>query len=420
MIDLSDKVCLVYDYFDKIEIAIRLAKDFKKVFYTGPYVMNGSPSHEAIDMARNVPNIERVREWSSVINEVDICVATDAHEPYLQQHWKSLGKRVFGSFFASELENNRRLGKETLKNLGLPVGPYSNANGVDELSELLKNGPHGWVKGGMRGDGETWEHKKWKFSKGEIERIRGALKIFQNQPKYTFEHHIDGLAEIGIDIPTTNGRYTSHCMAGIEVKDCMYISRMVPYYSLPYQLRDITDRLAPIFNDMEYSGIFSNETMIGEDKRGYMLDYTCRFGQPPTSILTTMWKNFSEVIWEIASGVIPFIEHEFEYAVQFIIKSDLAETDPSPIEIPEEYKEFVKIKNLVIDEDGTYYYTPNGQKMKEMGAVVGLGNSIQEAYKKAVKIADSIEGFDISIKTDAFDKAQKSLDKLKKAGIIFI
>src|ERR1700685_2848245 len=133
MMDLSDKTCLVYDYYDKMEIAIRLAKDFGKVFYTGPYVMNGSPSHEAIDMARNIPNIERVGEWSEVIDQVDMVVATHAHEPNLQKHWKSLGLRVFGSFFACELENNRRFGKNTLKEVGLPVGPYSNADGVDEL-----------------------------------------------------------------------------------------------------------------------------------------------------------------------------------------------------------------------------------------------------------------------------------------------
>lgn len=418
--DLSDKTVLCYDYYDKMEIAIRLAKDFKKVFYTGPYVMNGSPSHEAIDMARNVPNIERVREWSEVVDQVDLIVATDAHEPYLQKHWKSLGISVFGSFFASELENNRRLGKQTLYNLGLPVGLYSNADGVDQLEEILKNAPHSWVKGGLRGDGETWEHKAWEFSKGEVERIRADLKIFQNQPKYTVEHHIDGLGEIGMDIPTANGKYTSYCMAGLEVKDCMYVSKMIPYFSLPQQLRDITDRLAPVFDDMEYSGIFSDEVIIGEDKRGYMLDYTCRFGQPPTSIITTLWTNFSEVIWEIANGRIPEIKFDYQYAVQFVIKSDLAENHPSPVKIPEEYKEFVKIKNLVIDEDGTSYYTPNGQKMKEIGAVVGLGNSMEEAFKKATKIADSIEGFDVYIKTDAMDKAKRSLAKLKSAGINFI
>jgi len=418
--DLSNECCLVYDYYDKMEIAIRLAESFERVFYTGPYVMNGNPSHEAMDMARNVPNIERVKEWASVIDQCSIVVTTDAHEPYLQKHWKNLGKRVFGSFFASELENDRRLGKRILKELGLPVGPYYEADGVDGLSEILKNAPHSWVKGGLRGDGETWEHKDWIFSKGEVERIKSGLKIFQNQPKYTVEHHIDGLSEIGIDIPTANGAYTYYCSAGLEVKDCMYITRMVPYHSLPRQVKDITDRLAPIFNDMEYNGIFSNETIIGKDKVGYMLDYTCRFGQPPTSILTSWWTNFPEIVWTIAGGKIPEIRFDYEYACQFIIKSDLAETDPSPIKIPEENKKFVKIKNLVIDDDGISYYTPNGQKMKEMGAVVGLGRTMDEAIKKAKEVAYSIEGFDISIKMDSVDKAKKSLERLSKAGISFI
>ena len=420
MIDLSDKKALVYDYYNMEEVAIALAKDFGEVYYTGPYVINGFEEHGPADIGRNVPNIKRVKDWASVIDEVDLCVTTDSHEPWLQQHWKNLGKKVFGSFFACELEKNRKEGKRLLKELGLPVGSYAEADGVDQLEQILMNTGHGWVKGGLRGDGETWEHKDWRLSKGEISRIRSHLKIYQNQPSYIVEQHIDGIAEIGKDIMTAGGRYPYHCMAGVEIKDCAYVCRIVPYRSLPSQLTDITDRLAPVFESMGYQGSFSDEVIIGKDKRGYMEDFTCRFGQPPTSIMTSIYTNFSEIIWMIASGLIPEIKFEHEWGVQLVIKSDIAEDHPSPIIVPDEYKPFVKIKNLVIDDDGTWNYTPMNTKMKEIGACIGMGHSLDDAMKKAVEVASSIIGFDTYIKTDSLDKAKKSLEKLSKAGIQFI
>ena len=146
----------------------------------------------------------------------------------------------------------------------------------------------------------------------------------------------------------------------------------------------------------------------------------CRNGQPPSSIMMELYSNYSEIVWEVANGIYPNIQYEYPWAVQLIIKSDMAENEPSPVIIPDEVKKFVKIKNLTIDEDGTSYYSPFGMKMREIGSVVGLGKTIDEAEKNAKTVSESIEGMDISVNIDSIDKAKKSLSKLSKAGINFI
>src|SRR5450631_4423471 len=128
---LSDKKILLMDYRNHVSVAMRLARDFETVFYWCPSVMTGFVEHTPLDVARNVQNIVKVKEWSSVVMEVDMVMFTDSQEPYLQNHFINvLGKPVFGSVFACELEHNRPYLKETMKSLGLPVNLYDVANGI--------------------------------------------------------------------------------------------------------------------------------------------------------------------------------------------------------------------------------------------------------------------------------------------------
>src|ERR1700743_406090 len=95
--DLSDKKVLVYDYFSYVEVAIRLSRDFGVVYYYCPYVIDSYPDHVPFDIGRNVPGVIKVKEWASVIDEVDMVYFTYSHEPYLQDFIKNkYGKPVFG------------------------------------------------------------------------------------------------------------------------------------------------------------------------------------------------------------------------------------------------------------------------------------------------------------------------------------
>lgn len=421
MKDLRGYKILVYDYRNSISVAQRLARDFGVVYYFCPYVTNGFPEHTPFDVGRNVPNIIKVKEWASVYDEIDMVYFTDSMEPHLQNLMRNQGKAVFGSVFAEVLEHDRVYLKETLKSLGLPVGGYSVANGLDELEQILMNMKHGYVKNSLRGNGETWEHKDWRLSKRQLKKMRYEMGLYENIGKYLVEHHLDALIEFGYDGFFDGKEYVPISLCGVERKDKCFLGKFIRYQMLPEAIRLVNDALAPIFSDMGYRGHYSNEIILTKDKRGFLLDNSNRFPSPPGDLMLEAYTNYSEIVWEIANGRMPVIEHEYEWGAQLIIKSDIAEDDPSPIIVPEEYKNNVKIKNLSIDDDGTWYFVPSvGLNMKEIGSIVFTSDTRDGAIKGAEEIAEAIQGFDTYVDTDSLHDAKKSLDKLSKSGVSFI
>lgn len=422
MMNLQNKAALVFDYGSYISLALRLSRQggFGKVYYYVPLVHNGFPTHRPFDIGRNVEGIIKVDEWASVIDEVDIVVFPDVYEPALQEYFSSIGKAVFGSKYAGKLEYDRVLLKDKIDGLGLPINDYWIAKGVDELESILKQETDVYVKSSHRGDSETWHSTNYLLSKGELNRLRTSLGAYANEEVFVVESKIKSLAEVGIDTFCINGDYPKDCLTGVEIKDTGYYGRVVKYDSLPLQLKRVSDQFSSTFNELNYCSFHSNEVIIGEDRKGYLIDLTNRAPQPPSDLMSEIFTNFPEIIWQIGNGITPELEYKYTHGVQFIIKSELGKTDASPIIVPEEYKNFVKIKNLTIDEDGIWYYTPQEIEMCEIGSVVGFGNSMREAIDMATMIADSLEGFDIKINTDCIEEVKEQIGRLRDIGIHYL
>ena len=421
MKDLSGYKILIMDYRNGISIAQKLAESFGTVFYSCPYVTNGFPEHTPFDVGNNVPNIVKVKEWAEVYDEADAVMFTDSMEPHLQNWMKNNGKPVFGSVFAEKLEHDRVYIKEVLKDLGLPVGPYTVSDGIDELEQSLMNANEGYVKSSLRGNGETWKHKSWPLSKRQLMKLRHEMGLYENRERYVFERVLEVLIEFGYDGFIVGGQYVPISMCGIEKKDACYLGKFILYEWLPEQIKMVNDKLAPIFEEMGYNGHYSNEIIVSKDKRGFLIDNTCRFPSPPGELMLEIYTNYAEIVWMIANGRMPVIEFKDEWGAQLIIKSAIAEEDPSPILVPDEYKKYVKIKNLSIDEDGTWYFVPSpGLHMQEIGSIVFTSNSCEGVIKGIKEIAESIKGFDTCVDMDSLDEAKKDLEKLKRSGIKYI
>lgn len=422
MTHLGDKKVLVIDYGNNIGFAMKLAEAYGTVFYwSGPYVTNSFPIHNTFDIGHNVPNIVNVKEWAEAYDEVDAVAFCDSMEPALQGWMRSHGMPVFGCGYADRLEHDRLFIKQTLKDLGLPVGAYYVANGLDELEQILMGARNVYVKSNLRGNGETWRHKNWQLTKRQFLQLRAEMGLYANRETYVVEDMIEAIAEIGMDGFVVDGQWAPICMAGVEKKDAAYLGKVIRYDFLPHQVKDVTDRLAPIFREMGYNGHHSNEVMISKDKRGFALDLTNRIPSPPGDLMQEIFTNYPEIVDYIANGRMPAIQYQHEWGAQVIIKSDIAAESESPLIVPEEYKKNVKIKNLSIDEDGTWYFVPSpGLGMKEIGSLVVVGDSPEEVIKQAKLIASKIEGFDIRMDPDALDDAKKDLDRIKKAGINFV
>lgn len=419
MIELSDKKILILDYGNNIGFAMRMTRSFGTVYYwSGPYVTNSFPTHNVEDIANNVPNLVKVKEWVEGYEQSDMVAFCDSMEPRLQHWMRNHGMPVFGCGFADRLEHDRLYLKETLKELGLPVGAYYPAHGLDQLEQILIGAKNVYVKSQTRGNGETWKHKDWRLTKRQFMKLRTEMGLYANRETYVVEEIIDSIGETGFDGFIVAGEFAPIGMCGVEVKDCCFLGRFVRYQLLPEPIKMVTDKLAPIFEQMEYNGQHSNEIIISKDKRGFLLDNSNRIPSPPGDLMMESITNYPEVVWKIAHGEMPTIQYEHEWGAQVIIKSEIAAEDDSPITVPDEFKQNVKIKNLSIDEDGTWYYVPaNGLGMKEIGSIVAGGDSPDKVIKMVEKIANSIEGFDISMNVASLHEAKKSIDKLIKAGI---
>jgi len=224
----------------------------------------------------------------------------------------------------------------------------------------------------------------------------------------------------GYDGYCIDGLFPEISVSGIEIKDAGYIGKMIRYDRLPKQITEVNDKFAPILNTYGYRSAFSTEIRIDDKKDGYFIDPTLRLPEPNTALTLEMYDNYSEIIWDVANGKIPNIKWSYEWGCEFIIKSDLAKTEPIAFQFPDQYKKYIKIKNLVIDDKGVYWYVPNNVEMAEVGAVVGLGRTMELAVKMATEVANSIKGFDIKIKTDCIEDASKQIKDLRKNGINFL
>lgn len=420
MINLKDKTVCVCDFGNYIGIARRLSKDFGKTYYWNPSDINGFREHNAFDIGRGVEGIEKIHDWEDIIDECDIFVFPDIYMMGAQDMLRRMGKLVFGSGRGQKMETDRGWMKQLQKEVGLPLNEFEEVEGLYDLEERLKVLEDRYIKSGLRGDNETFHHTNYILSKEELKGMKHRMGIFDKKEKYIIESPIESIAEIGIDTFVINGNFLPESLTGIELKDVGYYGRMVKYSSLPAQLKEVTDKLSDAFFQFGYRGPYSNEIRIDKNGVGYLIDQTCRFPSPPTSLMLLMYENLSEVIWQVANGNIPPVKYGDEHGVQFIMKSDLAQNEPVAIQFPKEYADNIDIKNLVIDDDGTWYYTPNGLAMKEIGSVSATGKTMEEAVANATKIAESVKGFDISINTDCIGDAKKQIETLNKNGIKYL
>jgi len=414
---ISEVRWLVYDYGDYISVAQKLAEMSAVVYYFNPSIITMFPDHKPRDIGRNVPGIIKIKAYEPYIDNFDAVYFTNVHEPDKQIDFIKRGKFVFGCGRGGRLELDRGYLRRVMAEVGLPIIPYTEAYGLDELEAVLKDNEDVWVKSELRGDMETWHSWDYETSKDEITDMRSNLTAYSQQERYTVEQSMKSIGEIGYDGFCVDGLFPKKCLSGPEIKDLGYVGMVMDYKSLPKQVKNVNDKLSDILREHRYRGAFSTEVMIPENLKGYLTDITARHPQPPSDLYIEMIKDYADVAWKIAQGIVPEIEYQYKYGVQLIIKSDIARNRSIPIRIPEEYKKYVKIKNLVIADNGLSYYTYQGLDMQEIGSVIGMDNSLKGAMKMAEEIAGSLKGLDIKIKTDCLGSAMKQLEKIKKAGI---
>lgn len=414
--DLSTKTVLCWDNGLFIDLCAELGKVFKVVYYFMPWV-SGFPKSNQYVVGMGIDGITRVHDFFDYVDEADLILFPDVYMGDLQNYLEQQGKMVFGCKKGEEMELLRDKMKEHMKKLGLYVTPYKKITGLAALREYIKKHDNVYVKQNItRGDFESFFSKNYRIIEpvlDELEHNLGAVKYIK---EFIVEDAYDDAVETGTDLYCSDGQYPTKIMCGVEIKDCGYVSKFMPYDKIDKRITDFNVAISETMKDFGYRGFFSTEIRISKNKEPYMLDFTSRCGSPPNELYQLMFTNLAEIVWYCAKGIIidPIVEHKF--GVEALIHSSWADKNWQEIHFPEKYRNNIKLRNAC-KINGHYYCAPQHVGLPEIGAVVALGNTLKEAIELAKEIASTVEGHYIDIKLDSFDKAQEEFDKLEEMGI---
>lgn len=409
----SDIVAIVVDTSGNyISLAERLAKEYKTVYYTNPSWVASYPNPNLTHIGLGIEAITVVENPFDVYDEVDFWVFSDTYYGAFQEFLKAQGEITWGSGAAEELELDRGLIKDEMKALGLPVGKWDMVVGMTALREYLQKNENKWVKvNKWRGLIETFFSENYDLVKPELDDIEYNKGIDAELIEFICEEPINGV-EMGYDGFTVDGKYPDAWLSGVEWKDKAYIGQWKNYADLPPALTDFNTKFAPSFKEYRYRGFFSLENRI-VGKKSYMSDFTARMPCPPGAIYLEMIKNLGALMWAGANGEIIPAENIAQFGIELLIESPWAINHTCAVYFPKEAEQFVKLKKYRI-KDGVYQIVPIAYGTSDIGSIVGLGDTLEQAKKAVLHIAEVIKGTEICIRVDALDNAEEALKSVTK------
>lgn len=414
--DVSEVVACIVDYGSFICLAEKLAETYEKVYYYTPT----SQEFYSIDdlvKADGLNKVERVEDIfdPEFLEKVDLFVFPDIGYGGLQKYLRSIGKAVWGSMGADDLEIYRTEFLKTLKALKLPIIHTETVTGLKELREHLKGVENKWVKiNKYRGNMETWHHIDYEHSIPELDRLSVEFGGMQNYVKFVVQDYIKTDVEIGYDGWCVDGEFPSQSFQGYEKKNELYLGSLLSADKLPKEVKLINEALSPILKEMGYRNFIATEIRI-KDGVPYFIDPTMRMpGQTGEQLLETC-SNLAEVIWHGSRGEL--IDPEFKY--KFAAAATMHYTaggEWKVLKIPKEIEQWVKLYHYCKVDD-LYHFPPKSND--ELGVVLGCGNTIEKAIDSLKDNLEYLKSESVKCKLEGFAELLKDIKEAEKFGVKF-
>lgn len=416
--NLEEKTACIIDNGLFVDFAVRLTREFGRVLYWSPWV-SAFPRSNNLLIGEGL-GLRRIRYPWDHLDKVDLWIFPDVYFSDMQNELVRQGRRVWGARNGDRLELHRAWAKERFKEWGLPVNGFAHLTGMDELREYLRSHENVWVKVSLvRGDMETWKSETYALSEPKLDELEHRLGAKAKIAEFIVEDSIDDAAEVGYDGFTVDGKFASTSFFGFEIKDLGFIGKVEEYTNLPEPIRFVNERLSSWLGEMNYRGFLSTELRVTPDGKPYLIDPCARAGSPPSEIYQEIYDNWGEIIWHGAEGQIVEPNPVAKFGVEAMIHSTWADKNWQAISFPDEIRQFVKLRN-VTRIDGTYYVVPTECGLPEIGAVIGLGATLQEAIDHLNVNAAQVKGYFLDIKLDSIPKAIHEIEKAEqKFGIPF-
>lgn len=413
---MIDATALVFDHGLFVSLAERLSRDFKKVYYHSPWEKGFPLLNDCV--VGDIPNVVRVRDIWAVIDEVDVCVFPDIQHAGLQLHLESMGKKVWGSRKGDRMELSRRDFLEKLKEIGLPVMDWKWIFGLEELKEELQQRDDLFIKiSRYRGSMETWHHQNWKLSEPILDELAVRFGPLKNDVPFIVCDPIHTDLEVGYDGYCIDGKFPSIGVQGYEIKDRAFIASVQKYEDLPEFVQTVNEKMAPVLGEYRYRNFWSTEIRIQGDKP-YFIDPCCRCPSPATEAQLELYDNWGEIIMAGAEGTLVDPEPVAKFSAEAMIYHNGDSDKWRTVEVNPDFVRWVKLYRPCF-VDGAFRIPPCEHNMDEIGAVVGIGNTIQEAVDHLHETVNSLKDQPVSIRSDALYEAVKEIRKAEEQGVEF-
>lgn len=397
----------------------KVAPAFGVAEYWSPWAEQ-FPKSNRTWLGAGFPELERIQYVLKDADDVDLWVFLDVFHADLQVHLAKEGRRVWGARFGEELELERWDFKKFCHTKGILTPPAALVTGTKALREYLEDRENVYVKlahGDARGDMETRKWKNKHVSEPWLDQVEYDLGAFKEDNEFIVEEEVEDSVEPGEDLFIIDGKYPSLCMLADEVKGLGLVGTVKEYGHMPEPMRELNAKLAPTFEQYQYRGFFSLESLFDKDQRFLVTDPCCRLGSPSNELLQELFGGWPEILWHGAEGVMAEPTQIAKFGFVVMVYSEQSGKNWLPLDYPKEIDQWVKLRNPYA-LNGKRYAVPQGQPTNIAG-VVGIGDTLLEAAQSASEHAAQVNGNQIEISMDAIDKAIEIIEKGESYGTHF-
>jgi hypothetical protein len=409
-------VCVV-DFGSFTSLAETLSKTYRKVYYHTPVEEEfRSIDKEVIGMG--VPGVEKIESFMEpdIVKEADLYIFPDIGYGGEQRYLRSIGKPVWGSNGADELERLRTKFVNVVKKLGLPMVHTEKIRGLTALAAYLKERDNVHVKvNEFRDNMETWHHIDWLHSVPMMNRLAIKFAVAPEMVWFVVQDDIPDATEIGYDGWSVDGWFPDSSFQGYEKKNELYLGAQTAYDDLPEEVRLVNEEFSKVLKEYGHRNFFATE-IRNQDGTPYFIDPTIRMpGQTGEQLLETM-QNLAEVIWMGAQGELIQPEWNAKFAASATLNYGGDCEDVKVIRVPEEARQWVKLCRYW--QDGDVFRFPVN-KRNDCGVVIGMGDTIEDTIKAVSENFEAIGDELLSVKLDGFMDLLEDIHKAEAEGIPF-
>jgi hypothetical protein len=408
------KCCIIVDDGMQTYFAERLARDFGLVYYYFPH-QSAFPVENEVRVGYGIKGVKRVLDYLDVIDEGDVWFFPDLGYASLQLDLIERGKKVFGSKRGERFETDRVWAKQKFAEKGLYLNKYEVVKGIQELREYLKPLKDQWVKLNNinRGNKESFHVDDYECVDMVLDDLMVNFGASKDKITFIVEEAFKKALEPGYDGYCIDGQWPSKALFGVEEKDKAYFGSIMKAESMPESVLKVNEAMTDDFKKLQHRNFISTEIRHQPGGKFIPLDICCRVGCPPGHLYSEMFDNVSEIIMKGADGECVEPEYQYKYGAQLMLHSEWVQDHSQLIKFPEKIKQFVKINNQCV-MDGKTYSLPQLIKSQTVGAVLGLGNTIEEAKERCIESADQVKGYDMGVDKAALDDAIKHFKEARE------